>query len=191
MPGLSTPASDSSCKYYSDVLSNAANSHTPSATASSTPSASTAPSPIMTHISHPQQQFYPYSPLAPPYTLPIFQLPLPFLIRRRIELKHCVVRHESGVKPFYKCPSALCLARPKYKTPGGLKYHLTEEHSETAGGNNEFPFGWYWDDVSAAVARVAGEEDRYVCSIEGCKKRYTAMSGLRYHRKIAHLEAKE
>ncbi|KAJ3140855.1 hypothetical protein HK100_008730 [Physocladia obscura] len=188
----STPASDSSfCNYHSDALSNPTNSNT---TASSTPSASIAPSPVLNYLSHPhqyqQQQFYSYSPSSLLYPLPLFQLPSPFLMRRRIELKHCAVRHEPSTKPVYKCPSVLCVTRAEYKTAGGLKYHLTEEHSEATGVNAGFPAGWYWDDVSVAVSKAV-VESRYVCSIEGCKKRYTAMSGLRYHRKTAHLEEKE
>ncbi|KAJ3008589.1 UNVERIFIED_CONTAM: hypothetical protein HDU68_003038 [Siphonaria sp. JEL0065] len=112
------------------------------------------------------------------------------------------------VHPVLKTSHYFCLAcEREYKTPGGLKYHLNESSC------CDFPGGYYWPgkdtlvrvdgggesgggdimDGSDAINEESiavmayGSSSRYSCLVAGCEKRYTALSGLKYHLKHGHV----
>ncbi|KAJ3236665.1 hypothetical protein HDU78_004490 [Chytriomyces hyalinus] len=92
-----------------------------------------------------------------------------------------VVDSETGNKVFH-CISC----RKRYFTSSGLRYHLNEEHDESD-QQATFPAGYYWMDKKKA----SGGDVGFTCPVEGCDKRYTALSGLKYHSAHAHLELRE
>ncbi|KAI9341161.1 hypothetical protein BDR26DRAFT_918502 [Obelidium mucronatum] len=128
---------------------------------------------------------------------------------RRIELKMCHYVHPPTKTSHYVCLSCI----REYKTPGGLKYHMNESHYSSFGngvkGLKGFPEGYYWGDLGSGTTDGGGSSgsssgsgrgtggavgedgggdkkastDRYACTAPGCGKRYTALSGLKYHLK--------